>query len=176
MVRCFEDENVIHVSGSVDPLRDIEIINLELGLSDIAQIEKRRERLQKQIRTNKEAQLEDAALERMNLSLQEGGAARNVALTDEERLLVKPLGLLTSKPIVYASNLSEDEIAIGNVYSTKVNDYAGSEGAQSIKISAQVESELIDLGEQERFDYLNDLGVKEGGLQSLIRASYDLLG
>ncbi len=176
VVRCFEDENVIHVSGSVGPLRDIEIINLELGLSDIAQIEKRRERLQKQIRTNKEAQLEDAALERINLSLQEGGAARNVQLIDEERLLLKPLGLLTSKPIIYASNLSEDEIAIGNVYSTKVNDYAGSEGAQSIKISAQVESELIDLGEQERFDYLNDLGVKEGGLQSLIRASYDLLG
>ncbi|ABX09143.1 probable GTP-binding protein [Prochlorococcus marinus str. MIT 9211] len=176
VVRCFEDENVIHVSGSVDPIRDIEIINLELGLSDLAQIEKRKERLQKQIRINKDAQLEYAALERINLTLQQGGAAREVDLQDEERILVKPLGLLTSKPIIYASNLTEDDIAIGNAYSTKVNDFAVSQGSQNVKISAQVESELIDLGEQERLDYLNDLGVKEGGLQSLIRTSYDLLG
>ena len=176
VVRCFDDENVIHVSGSVDPLRDIEIINLELGLSDIAQIERRRERLKKQIRTNKESQLEDNILQKINLEIQQGGAARSISLTDEENMLVAPLGLLTAKPIIYASNLSEDELSSGNTYSSNVVDVAKSEVAECIKISAQVEAELIELKESERFDYLKGLGVQEGGLQSLIRASYNLLG
>ena len=93
VVRCFDDENVVHVSGSVDPLRDIEIINLELGLSDIAQIERRRERLKKQIRTNKESQLEDKILQKFNSEIQQGGGARSISLTDEENKLVAPLGL-----------------------------------------------------------------------------------
>ena len=176
VVRCFDDENVVHVSGSVDPLRDIEIINLELGLSDIAQIERRRERLKKQIRTNKESQLEDNILQKINLEIQQGGAARSISLTDEENKLVAPLGLLTAKPIIYASNLSEDELSSGNTYSSNVVDIAKSEAAECIKISAQVEAELIELKESERFDYLKGLGVQEGGLQSLIRASYNLLG
>ena len=176
VVRCFDDENVIHVSGSVDPLRDIEIINLELGLSDIAQIERRRERLKKQIRTNKESQLEDNILQKINSEIQQGGAARSISLTDEENMLVAPLGLLTAKPIIYASNLSEDELSSGNTYSSNVVDIAKSEAAECIKISAQVEAELIELKESERFDYLKGLGVQEGGLQSLIRASYNLLG
>ncbi len=176
VVRCFDDENVIHVSGSVDPLRDIEIINLELGLSDIAQIERRRERLKKQIRTNKESQLEDNILQKINLEIQQGGAARSISLTDEENMLLAPLGLLTAKPIIYASNLSEDELSSGNTYSSNVVDVAKSEVAKCIKISAQVEAELIELKESERFDYLKGLGVQEGGLQSLIRASYNLLG
>ena len=176
VVRCFDDQNVIHVSGSVDPLRDIEIINLELGLSDIAQIERRRERLKKQIRTNKESQLEDNILQKINLEIQQGGAARSISLTDEENMLVAPLGLLTAKPIIYASNLSEDELSSGNTYSSNVVDVAKSEVAECIKISAQVEAELIELKESERFDYLKGLGVQEGGLQSLIRASYNLLG
>ena len=176
VVRCFDDDNVVHVSGSVDPLRDIEIINLELGLSDIAQIERRRERLKKQIRTNKESQLEDNILQKINLEIQQGGAARSISLTDEENMLVAPLGLLTAKPIIYASNLSEDELSSGNTYSSNVVDVAKSEAAECIKISAQVEAELIELKESERFDYLQGLGVQEGGLQSLIRASYNLLG
>ena len=176
VVRCFDDENVVHVSGSVDPLRDIEIINLELGLSDIAQIERRRERLKKQIRTNKESQLEDNILQKINLEIQQGGAARSISLTDEENILVAPLGLLTAKPIIYASNLSEDELSSGNKYSSNVVDVAKSEAAECIKISAEVEAELIELKESERFDYLKGLGVQEGGLQSLIRASYNLLG
>ena len=176
VVRCFDNENVVHVSGSVDPLRDIEIINLELGLSDIAQIERRRERLKKQIRTNKESQLEDNILQKINLKIQQGGAARSISLTDEENMLVAPLGLLTAKPIIYASNLSEDELSSGNTYSSNVVDVAKSEVAECIKISAQVEAELIELKESERFDYLKGLGVQEGGLQSLIRASYNLLG
>ncbi len=176
VVRCFDDENVIHVSGSVDPIRDIEIINLELGLSDLNQIEKRRDRLKKQIRTNKESQIEDQALEKLFLEIEQGGAARNVSLIEEEEKLIKPLGLLTAKPIIYSSNLSEDKLSSGNAFSDAVLTLATNENAQSVRISAQVEAELIDLGEKESLDYLKSLGVNEGGLQSLIKASYKLLG
>ena len=176
VIRCFEDDDVIHVSGSVGPSRDAEVINLELGLSDLAQIEKRRERLKKQMRTSKEAQLEDAALERIQSVLENGGAARNVELADEEAALIKPLGLLTAKPIIYATNVSEEDLADGNAFCTEVNELAAKEGAETVRISAQVEAELVELGDDERADYLEGLGVTEGGLQSLIRATYRLLG
>jgi len=111
VVRCFEDDDVIHVSGSVDPVRDAEIINLELGLADLGQVEKRRERLKKQLRTSKEAQAEDTALERIQTTLEAGGAARSVGLSEEELAQLRPLGLLTLKPIIYATNVSEDDLA-----------------------------------------------------------------
>ncbi|KEF40759.1 MAG: GTP-binding protein [Cyanobium sp. CACIAM 14] len=176
VVRCFEDEDVIHVSGSVDPVRDAEVIHLELGLADLAQIERRRERLKKQLRTSKEAQLEDAALERLQAELEQGGAARRVSLSEEEQSLVPTLGLLTAKPIIYAANVSEDELAGGNAWVSAVEALALREGAEAVRVSAQVEAELVDLAEQERADYLAGLGVTEGGLQSLIRATYRLLG
>ena len=176
VVRCFEDDDVIHVSGSVDPVRDAEVINLELALSDAAQIEKRRERLKKQLRTSKEAQLEDSALERIAAVLDGGGAARSVELSEEEAALIKPLGLLTAKPIIYAANVSEDDLASGNSYAEAVVALAAKEGAETVRVSAQVEAELIELGDDERQDYLEGLGVSEGGLQSLIRATYSLLG
>ena len=176
VVRCFEDDDVIHVSGSVGPVRDAEVINLELGLSDLTQIEKRRERLKKQMRTSKEAQTEDAALERIQAVLEEGGAARSVELSDEESLMIKPLGLLTAKPIIYATNVSEDDLAAGNRFCEEVVALSSKEGAETVRISAQVEAELVELGEEERKDYLDGLGVQEGGLKSLIRATYRLLG
>ncbi len=176
VIRCFDDEDVIHVSGSVDPVRDAEIINLELGFSDLAQISKRRDRLKKTLRTNKDSLLEDSVLEKVSCALEEGGSARNVELNEEEKLLIKPLGLLTAKPIIYAINLSENELAQGNDFSSKVSALASKEGAASVKVSAQVESELIDLNESDRDDYLDGLGVKEGGLKSLIKATYSLLG
>ena len=176
VVRCFEDDDVIHVSGAVGPARDAEVINLELGLADLAQIEKRRERLKKQMRTSKEAQVEDAVLERIQEVLEQGGAARSVELSDEEMGLIKPLGLLTAKPIIYATNVSEDDLASGNSYCEEVLALAEKEGAETVRISAQVEAELIELGDDERADYLEGLGVSEGGLQSLIRATYRLLG
>ena len=176
VVRCFEDDDVIHVSGSVSPLRDIEVINLELGLADLNQIEKRRIRLKKSIRTSPEAMLEDSVLERISIEIEKGGAARNVPLNNEEQKIIKPLGILTSKPIIYATNLSEDELANGNSLSNNVFELALSEGAESVKISAQVESELLDLQESERIDYLQGLGITEGGLESLIKATYRLLG
>jgi GTP-binding protein YchF len=176
VVRCFENDDVIHVSGSVGPARDAEVINLELGLSDLAQVEKRRERLVKQVRTSKEAQLEDAALARIQTVLEQGGAARSVELSDEEAPLVKPLGLLTAKPIIYATNVSEDDLATGNSFAEAVAELAKKEGAETVRVSAQVEAELIELGNDERQDYLEGLGVSEGGLRSLIRATYSLLG
>ena len=176
VVRCFENDDVIHVSGSVDPLRDAEVINLELALADLAQVEKRRERLKKQLRTSKEAQLEDAALERIQAALEQGGPARGVALSVEEAALLKPLGLLTAKPIIYATNVSEDDLATGNAYVERVRELAAREGAAAVVISAQVEAELIELPEEERAEFLEGLGVSEGGLRSLIRATYELLG
>ncbi len=176
VVRCFDDDDVIHVSGSVDPERDAEIINLELGLADLAQIEKRRDRLKKQMRTSKEAAAEDAALARLQAELEQGGAARRVPLSEEEQALVRNLGLLTAKPIIYATNVSEDDLAGGNAWVSAVEALATREGAEAVRISAQVEAELVDLAAEERSDYLAGLGVSEGGLQSLIRATYRLLG
>ena len=176
VVRCFEDDDVIHVSGSVDPGRDAEVINLELALADVAQIEKRRERLKKQMRTSKEAQVEDAVLERIAAVLDGGGAARSVEISEEEAALIRPLGLLTAKPIIYAANVSEDDLAGGNGFSEAVQAMAAKESAETVRVSAQVEAELIELGDEERADYLEGLGVSEGGLQSLIRATYNLLG
>jgi GTP-binding protein YchF len=176
VVRCFEDDDIIHVSGSVDPVRDAEIINLELGLADLGQIEKRVERARKLARTSKEAQVEVAALEKLLPVLNEGKPARQVVLTAEEELLIKPLGLLTRKPIIYAANVAEDELASGNDWTKQVQALAAQENAQAVIVSAQVESELVELSEEERSDFLSSLGVEEGGLKSLIRATYELLG
>ena len=176
VVRCFEDSDVVHVAGSVSPTRDIEIINLELALADLNQIEKRRERLKKQIRISEDAKLEDQALIEITLLLEEGKPARQASLNEEQTKLIKPLGLLTAKPIIYAANLSEEELFKGNSFSKKVSSFAAQENSESVKISAQVESELIELQDDERVDYLQGLGVEEGGLESLIKATYRLLG
>ncbi|MEM7769424.1 MAG: redox-regulated ATPase YchF, partial [Cyanobacteria bacterium P01_A01_bin.37] len=165
VVRCFEDDDIIHVSGSIDPVRDIEIINLELALSDLAQIERRIDRIRKQAKTSKEAQTEMALLERFLPILNDGISARQVDLSEDEELLIKQLGLLTRKPIIYATNVSEDDLATGNAWVEKVRGVAAQEDAEVIIISAQVESELIELAEDERADFLESLGVEEGGLK-----------
>ncbi len=176
VVRCFEDNEVIHVSGKVNPLDDIEIINLELNLADLSQLQKRRERIKKQIKTNKDAATEDLILEKIELSLEKGIPVRSIDLSNEEIIIIKQLGFLTAKPIIYATNLSESDLDKGNEHSEKVIKFASDEKAACVKISAQVESELADLDIEEKMDYLNDLGVKEGGLSSLIKATYKLLG
>ena len=176
VVRCFENDDIIHVSGSVDPVRDIEVINLELALADLSQIEKRIDRARKQARTSKDAQTEVAALEKLVAVLNEGKPARQVSLNEDEELLIKPLGLLTRKPVIYATNVSEDDLATGNAWVEQVRELAAQENAQVVIISAQVESELIEIPEDERADFLESLGVQEGGLKSLIRATYELLG
>jgi GTP-binding protein YchF len=176
VVRCFENDDIIHVAGSVDPVRDIEIINLELVLADLAQIERRLDRTRKQARANKDAQAELGILEKLNAVLNEGKPARQASLTEEEVESIKGLGLLSSKPIIYAANVSEDDLATGNKFVEQVRQIAAQENAQVVIVSAQVESELVELPEEDRADFLASLGVEEGGLKSLISATYKLLG
>jgi GTP-binding protein YchF len=176
VVRCFENDDIIHVAGSVDPARDIEIINLELGLSDLSQIEKRIDRTRKLARTSKDAQFEVTILEKLAAALNEGKSVRQISLNTEESEIIKGLGLLTNKPIIYAANVSEEDLATGNNFVEKVREVAAIENAQVVIVSAQVEAELVELPEADKADFLESLGVKEGGLKSLIRATYTLLG
>lgn len=177
VVRCFENDDIIHVAGSVDPLRDIEIINMELTLADMAQVEKRIDRARKEMKTSKLAVHEVSALEKILPVLEQGGSARSVKLTEDEALGIKALGLLTAKPVIYAANVSEDDLAKGgNQWVDQIRELAKKEGSQVIVISAQVESELVELDEADRDEFLKALGVEEGGLKSLIRSTYDILG
>lgn len=177
VVRCFDDDDIIHVSGSVDPVRDIDVINLELILADMAQVEKRLERAKKQAKSKaKEAIFEVAVLEKLLPVLEDGQPARQVELDEDEELAIKALGLLTRKPVIYATNVSEDDLAEGNDWVEQVRGVAAHENAQVVVVSAQVEAELVELEAEEKADFLESLGVTEGGLQSLIRATYELLG
>lgn len=177
VVRCFDSDDIIHVSGSVDPVRDMEVINLELSLADLSQVERRLERLRKQARGNsKEAVEELAILERILPVLDDGKAVRELGLSEEELAIIKPLGLLTVKPVIYAANVSDEDLATGNEWVEKVKEEAQKEDALVIVVSAQVESELVDLSVEEKAEFLDSLGVTEGGLQSLIKATYELLG
>ncbi len=176
MVRCFEDDDIIHVAGSVDPVRDIEIINLELILADLAQVEKRITRLRKQAKNDQNAQAEVELLTRISEVLNDGKSVRSMDLSEEELLTIKQLGLLTNKPIIYATNVSEDDLASGNKWVEEVRQFTHDEAAKVVVVSAQVESELVELSAEETKDFLEALGVEEGGLKSLIRATYELLG
>ncbi|MBT9313363.1 redox-regulated ATPase YchF [Leptothoe kymatousa] len=176
VVRCFENDDIIHVDGSIDPLRDAEIINLELALADLDQIERRMDRVRKQARKDADAKAELTVLEKIHPVLADGKSARTVELEEDEEKLIKSLGFLTRKPIIYAANVSEDELAEGNAWVEKVKGLAAEEDAQVVIISAQVEAELLELPADERADFLEALGVEEGGLKSLIRATYNLLG
>ena len=176
MVRCFDDDDIIHVAGSVDPVRDIEIINLELVLADLSQVEKRITRLRKQAKNDKNAQAEVELLEKISTVLNDGRSVRSMGLSEDEQLIIKQLGLLSNKPVIYATNVSEDDLAAGNEWVEEVRKFASDEDAKVVVVSAQVESELIELSEAETKDFLEALGVEEGGLKSLIRATYDLLG
>ena len=176
VVRCFDNDDIIHVAGSVDPGRDIEIINLELSLADLDQIERKSDRTRKQARSSKDAQAELAVLEKVSAALNAGKPARQIGLTEEELAAISDLGLLTNKPIIYAANVSEEELATGNKWVEEVRKIAAQENAQVVIVSAQVEAELVELPAEDRADFLNSLGVEEGGLKSLIRATYELLG
>lgn len=176
VVRCFDDDDIIHVSGSVDPLRDIEVINLELILADLSQVERRLDRVKKQAKNSKEAAEELVILERILPILNEGKPARLLDLTPEEEIMIKPLGLLSSKPVIYAANVTDEDLATGNQWVEQVKEFIASEDAKVVVVSAQVESELVDLSSEDKAEFLESLGVTEGGLQSLIKATYELLG
>ncbi len=176
VVRCFDDDDIIHVAGSVDPVRDIEVINLELVLADLAQVEKRIAKVRKQAKNDKNAQAELVVLEKISIALNDGKSLRQLGLSEEELELIKQLGLLNNKPIIYATNVSEDDLAEGNEWVESVKQFAVTENAKVVVVSAQVESELVELSEAETKDFLEALGVEEGGLKSLIKATYELLG
>ena len=176
VVRCFDSEDIIHVSGSVDPVRDIEVINLELVLADLEQIQRRIDRVRKQAKNNKDAQIELTLLEKLVPSLDEGKSIRQIELSEEEAEIIKPLSLLTAKPVIYAANVSDEELATGNEWVEQVKQLAAAENAKVVVVSAQVESELVELSAAEREDFLASLGVENGGLKSLIKATYELLG
>jgi GTP-binding protein YchF len=180
VVRCFEDADIHHVSGSVDPVRDIEVINTELVLADLDTVKKRREKLAKDVkRAVKEAVAEDAVLAKIEPVLNEGKLALSVQLTPEEKVISKALFLLTDKPTIFACNVKEGELAQGdkNPYVLKVQEYVKTHLAcEAVVISAQIESDLIDLSPEEAKAFLQELGVTESGMGALIRATYHLLG
>jgi hypothetical protein len=205
VVRCFEDSDVHHVSGTIDPVRDIEIINTELVLADLTSVQKRRDRLQKEVRAgDKSAKIADAVLEKLLPHLNAGKPAITAELTPEERTIAREFFLLTSKPTIFACNVAESDLAVvaGAVdpgrgmgfqpmshrqdadatnraahYVNLVGDYARHHfGTEAVVISARIESELVDLSEPEALEYLRGLGVEDSGVHALIRAVYHLLG
>jgi GTP-binding protein YchF len=180
VVRCFDDPDVVHVMGSVDPVRDREVINLELVLSDLAVAEKRLERVRKTARGgDREAVAEVALLERLVSALGEGQAARTVEMGDEERKLMKGFNLLTSKPVLYLANVAEGDLPEGDnahVRALRAAVEASGEVAHVIPISSKIESELSELPPADRADFLASLGLEEPGLHKLIREGYRLLG
>lgn len=179
VVRCFDDPDVIHVSGSVDPLRDIEIINTELLIADLESIEKRKQRIDKAARGSKDKNvlMEVDVVNRIHKALSDGYAARTVEISDQEKPLLKTLHLLTNKPILYVCNVSEDDFTKGgNEWSKQVEEFAAKEGNQAILICSAMEAEIAQLESEEQKEFLDSLGVEEPGLHRLIREAYNLLG
>lgn len=179
VVRCFEDENITHVSGKVDPIDDIETINLELILADLESVDKRIERVAKLARQkDKEAVYEHEILVRLKEAFEEGKPARTVEFTEEQMKIVKGLHLLTTKEMLYVANVSEDDIIdpSANKYVQMVKEFAANENAQVIVVCAKIEEEIAELDEEEKKVFLEELGIEESGLDQLIRAAYDLLG
>ena len=180
VVRCFEDSNVVHVDGSIDPLRDIETINLELVFSDLEILERRIAKVTKTARMDKEAAKELAFLEKVKTHLEEGQLAITLETENEdEDAWLATYNLLTAKPVIYAANVAEDDIAddgANNQYVQAVREYAAKQNSEVFVICAQIEEEISELDEDERKMFLEDLGLTESGLEKLVRASYHLLG
>ena len=187
VVRCFADPDVHHVSATIDPIRDIEVINTELVLADLASLQKRRDRLQKEVRAGeKNAKIENAVVEKLLPHLDAGKPAITAPLEPEERLMARNFSLLTSKPTLFACNVAETDLAAvakgdqtnaAAKHVDLVQDYAQHHfGTEAFVISARIESELVDLSEEEAFEYLRGLGVEDSGVHTLIRAVYHLLG
>ncbi len=180
VVRCFEDGNVVHVDGSIDPLRDIETINLELLFSDMEILERRMSKTGKAARMDKSLQKEAAMQERLYKHMEDGNMAKTFELNDEdEEAYFKEYNLLTAKPVIYAANVAEDDLADdgkSNENVKKVREYAAKEGSEVFVISAAIEQDLAELDDEEKAMFLEELGLEESGLDKLIKASYSLLG
>ena len=178
VVRCFNDNNIIHVEDGIDPIRDIEIINLELAISDLEIIENRISKIQKKAETNrdKDALLEVEILKRAKSSLEEGIPLRLTGFNKDELLYLKEFNLITLKPVIYLANVKESELLDGNEYFNIVKEYAEKENSIAIKMCAKLEADLCDVTEEEKKEMLGMLGVNESGLDTLIRTTYDILG
>lgn len=179
VVRCFENENVIHVDGKVDPVRDIENINLELVFSDLEQIDKRLARLEKQAKADKSLKPELELLLKVKKVLEEGKPARSLELSDEEEKIIKNFALLTLKPVIYVANVSEEDAhnnGQDNEMVKKVKEMSEKSNDETVVISCEIESEISELSEDEKQLFLKDLGLDESGLDKLIKSSYKLLG
>lgn len=179
VVRCFEDQNITHVAGKVDPIEDIEVINLELILADLETVNKRYQRVEKLARQkDKDAVVEFQVLAKLKEGLEEEKPARVLEFTEEQEKIVKGLHLLTYKPILYVANVGEEEVSNPeeNPNVQKVKEYAANENAEVIVICAKIEEEIAELDAEEKEMFLQELGIRESGLDQLIRASYHLLG
>lgn len=179
VVRCFENDDIIHVEGSIDPLRDIETINLELIFSDIEMLERRIDKTAKLMRADKRYVMEHEFLTRVKNHLEQGLPARMIERTDEESAILSTVALLTAKPVIYAANLSEDDFSgelSANPYYNKVEALAAEEKAEVLPICAGIEAEISGMDSEEKAIFLSDLGLNQSGLDRLIKKSYDLLG
>lgn len=176
VVRCFEDPNIVHVDGSIDPIRDIETINLELVFADLETVNKRLEKAKKLLKGDKSYKAEIDLLEKVKETLEEGKPARILELSEEEKEIIKDSFLLTMKPILYVTNVSENEISEDNQYVEKVKEYAKNENAKVIKLCVKIEEELSGLEDDDKKEMLEALGMEESGLDKVIKESYDLLG
>lgn len=177
VVRCFEDSNIVHVDGKIDPLNDIETINLELIFSDLELLDRRIQKTQKHLKGDKSLQKELDILNKVHAFLETGKSARAMELDDDEREFVKSLDLLSFKPVIYAANVSEDEAAGAedNDMVKQVREFAATEGSDVIVICARLEEEISQLDDEEKAMFLEELGIKESGLDKLVKASYRLL-
>ncbi len=179
VIRCFDDPNITHVAGSVDPVRDIEIINTELCLADLESVDKRLQRIAKLAKSgDKDARVEAPILEKVSAALGDAIPVRAQGLTEDELEILKDLTLLTAKKSLYVANVGEDEVSdySGNEFVKQVEDYAAKEGSGVVVVSARIESEIAELSDEEATAFLADLGLEESGLTKLIKASYSLLG
>lgn len=177
VVRCFDDPNTIHVAGKVNPLDDIEVINTELALADLASVEKRQARIAKQAKGgDKDAVLEDKVLSKLTDLLSEGTFINiNDHFNEDEIPVVKQLNLMSTKPVIYAANVSEYDLKDGNDYTQQVKEYASKHNAEVVLISAKIEEELAELGAEEAKEYLNELGIEDSGINRMIKSVYRLL-
>jgi ribosome-binding ATPase len=177
VVRCFEDDDIVHVSGRIDPLSDVEIINTELALADLASVDKAVDRAAKAAKSgDKKAQLQHALFERVQKWLNDGNPVRSAPLSDLERRDLRELHLLTAKPVIYIANVDEAGLAAGNAYLDALRARAEMEHAVVVPVCAAIEAEIAQLPEAERAEFLRDLGLKEPGLNRVIRGAYELLG
>ena len=178
VVRCFDDENIIHVDGNVDPIRDIEVINVELVLSDLEIVMTRISKIGKKAMTTKDKNdlKEIQLLNRIKDSLEQNIPVRKLNLDDDEKKIISSFNLITLKPIIYALNVNEEDVNNGNEYTKLVEDYASNEGSETVILCAKLESELSELTDDEKELFLSDLGIKQSGLDGLIHKTYKLLG